>query len=318
MDRSPLLSSAAALGGIWACYQLYKLASFAYLYLIHRSSLDRYRIPDLSGPAWALVTGASDGIGRGFAEELCHRGFNVILHGRNEKKLNVVRDALLYQWPEREIRILVIDAMHEASDAAKIDAAATQLKDVNLKILINNVGGGAGMPSFVPLENRTAGQVTNFINLNAQFPSQITRALLPLLIKQKPALILNIGSGSSEIPGPYLSVYSGSKAYNKVWSRSLAAEMKAEGHNIEVICILIGMVSTAGLPKETSLWIPTSRQMAKSSLNVVGCGRYEVWPYWPHALQLKVITSLPKQVMEIVLIGTIKKEAAREAESKES
>lgn len=307
----PSLSGTLAVaGGLWASRQVYDLASFVYLHFIRRSSLERYKQSNSQGSAWALVTGASDGIGRGFAEELCHCGFNVILHGRNENKLQGVKDALLKQWPEREIRILIIDALNDSGSIPKLEAAAAQLKDINLKILVNNVGGSAGMPSFTALEKRTGSEVTKYIDLNAHFPTQITRVLLPLLIRQNPALIINIGSGASEAPGPYLSVYSGSKAFNKAWSRSLGAEMKAEGHDVEVICILIGLVATDAMQKAPSLSIPSPRQMAKSSLNVVGSGQSEVWAYWPHALQFGLILSLPKWMVETAVTSMVRKEKA--------
>ncbi|KAK4550705.1 hypothetical protein LTR36_000284 [Oleoguttula mirabilis] len=314
----PLLAALATVGGLWTSFQMYNLASFIYLHFVRRSSLDRYKQSGSQGPAWALVTGASDGIGRGFAEELCHRGFNVIIHGRNEKKLQGVKDALLQQWPQREIRLLIIDAADGRGAISEIEAAATQLQDVNIRVLINNVGGTAGMPSFLTLEERSASDVAKFIDLNAQFPTLITRALLPLLIKCKPALILNMGSASSEIPAPWTTVYSGSKAYNKAWSRSLGAEMKAEGHDIEVICILLGVTATAMMQKKTSLMIPSSRQMAKSSLDVVGCGRSEVWAYWPHAVQFGPVLNLPQSVIEKISIGALRNEkAADEAKLKD-
>lgn len=118
----------AAIGGLWVLYQLHNLGSFAYLHFLRRSSLGRYMQSDSQGSAWALVTSASDGIGRGFAEELCHRGFNVVIHGQNEKKLEQVRDPLLEQWPTRELRLLIIDATDAHSTGAKLEAAVTPWK----------------------------------------------------------------------------------------------------------------------------------------------------------------------------------------------
>ena len=70
--------------------------------------LGRYLHPDKE--CWALITGASDGIGFGLAEELCLRGFNVILHSRNRDKLELKKRELEAQFPKSQIAIAVGDA----------------------------------------------------------------------------------------------------------------------------------------------------------------------------------------------------------------
>ena len=101
---------------------------------------------------------------------------------------------------------------------------------------MNNVGGdGSSKIKYAPLQERASSEVQGIVDMNATFPTEITRVLLPLLTRQKAALIINIGSGASEVAVPYLSVYSGAKAYDRAWSRTLAAELKAEGHNVEVL-----------------------------------------------------------------------------------
>lgn len=246
-NRRPVVTTTfAALGGIWAAYKLKSLLDFSYLHFLHRSSLDRYKASKSHDPtteAWALVTGASDGIGRGFSEELLARGFNVILHGRNEKKLNDVKSELSKQWPDRQIRIFVFDA---TGDIRELELAVQQLAGLNIQVLINNIGAGQ-RPFWVPLAENTAKRIGLSVDVDARFPTEITRILLPELVKNSPSLIINIGSLASESPVPYASVLSGTKAYNKAWSRSLGLEMMAEGHEIEVLHILVGMVATVSL-----------------------------------------------------------------------
>lgn len=311
-----------AAGGIWTSYQLWKLATFVYLHFVRRGTLSRYNRSQNSdgGASWALITGASDGIGKGFAEELCHRGFDVVLHGRNEAKLNAVKDTLMRQWPRRDVRIMVIDAGSEAGDTSKVQTAVHQLRDINLTVLVNNVGGAGGIkPTWVSLDKRTSTEITLFMDLNMRFPTEITRQLLPQLTRAKSALIINVGSAAGNFPTPYLSVYSGSKAYNNAWSRSLRAEMIAEGHDVEVLCLLVGMVSTGSLPKATNLFCPSSRRLAQSSLDVVGCGRNEIWAYWPHALQFGLIGLLPEWLMMRTVTGIARKgKAHEEREAKQS
>lgn len=304
-ENRAITTTLAALGGIWTSYQLYKLTSFSYLHFLRPSSLSRYK--DKSGTpskaAWALVTGASDGIGKGFAEELCYRGFNVVLHGRNEKKLNGVRDELLKQWPNVEIRVLVIDAGAQPFPIPEIEAAVDQLKDLNLRVLVNNVGGSGGIkPVFRALAESTPDRSQTFLDINARFTTEITRVLLPLLYKKSPALVLNVGSFVSEIAAPYLTMYSGSKSYGKAWSRSLDLEQRAEGRDVEVISIMVGQVATNADPRPTSFFIPSSRGMAKASLDKVGCGYSVVFGYWPHYLNYWIMTQTPAFIAERVVM----------------
>ncbi|PSN69568.1 short chain dehydrogenase [Corynespora cassiicola Philippines] len=300
--RPTVITTLAAIGSLWSVYQLYNLASLIYLNFLRPGSLDKYRQDAV--PAWALITGASDGIGKGFAEELCARGFNVVLHGRNESKLQAVKDEFLKQWPQREIKLLVLDAEVGARSPSALNSAVKQITNLNLKVLINNVGGSGGLkPAWKAFHQRTAEETLKFIDLNTTFPTEITRTLLPQIIKNQPTLIMNIGSVTSEVPCAYGSVYSGTKAYIKAWSRSLSLEVKGEGHNVEVMGILVGSVSSGSQPAPITFFCPTSRCMARYSLDKVGCGKDVLWGYWPHHLEFGVIMSLPTAIMKKIILG---------------
>ncbi|KAL9112670.1 MAG: hypothetical protein Q9187_007730, partial [Circinaria calcarea] len=179
------------LGILTTCYYFLRFFQFIYLF-IRPSSLPRYlRRPS----SWALITGASSGIGFGFAQELCSRGFNVILHGRNPNKLERLQAELQRQFPDRSIRIAIADAV-QSKVASSIEDIVSSLRDLQLTVLINNIGGITGMapPPFKTLAAYTAQEVDETIKVNAGFATQITRALLPVLQKNQPSLILNIGS----------------------------------------------------------------------------------------------------------------------------
>lgn len=285
------LKPLAAVGGLWASYQLWKLTNFTWYHFLRPNNLKKYK--GGKGEPWALVTGASDGIGTGFAEELCQQGFNVVLHGRNEKKLQGVRDTLQSQWPERKFKILILDAVKDCN-TAKLEEALAELKAINLKVLINNVGGGLGKPIFENFVEQAPKTVDAWIDVNLRFPTQLTRQLLSNLIANQPALIINIGSAASEVPSPWLSVYSGAKAYNKSWSRSLATEMIDAGHDIDCHAIVVGAVSTNRMKRKIDMQTPSTRVMAKSSLGYAGSGQTVVPAYWGHDFMLWTFSLLPE------------------------
>ena len=127
-------------------------------------------------------------------------------------------------------------------------SALAEVLDLNITVLINNVGG-AQRPLWLSLANDKAERIQRPIDVDVRFTTEITRLLLPQLIKSSPAVVINVGSLASELACPYGSVLSGAKAYNKAWSRSLNLEMKAEGNDIEIMHVLVGMVATVSIGK---------------------------------------------------------------------
>lgn len=219
----PSLSVALKTVGILVIgHYLYNAASFVALYL-EPSKLQRY-LHDTDGrPAWALVTGSTSGIGKSFVHELAERGFNIVVHGRNIEKCTKLVDDLRKSFPAQDFRIILADAervacgnCHEKAAAARdgnsvdFDAIVALLGDLNLTVLINNAGGGPQNPTFATLDYFPEQQVTSNVCLNLFFPMHLMNRLIPLLERNSPALIMNIGS-LSDIGIPYLAPYSASK-----------------------------------------------------------------------------------------------------------
>ena len=304
------------IGVLTALYLLTRLVFHAHTYL-RRSSLPYYLHP--SNPTWALITGATDGIGLGFAQELCQRGFNVILHGRNPKKLQHVQAQLAREYPLAKTKTVVFDASHPTDGLELV--VQEWIGDAELSVLINNVGGQGGLTSktYQTLEESTGKDVDNILNVNARFATQITRVLLPALVRHSPSLVMNISSIAA-LGLPYLDVYAGAKGYIDSFTRALGAEMVAEGKQIEVLGIQVGSVRSAGNDVDEGFFIPTSRQLAKAALEKVGCGRLVLCAFWPHALQLGLAKMLPEKWMQGFSIRTIKglKVLSEEKERRES
>ena len=318
-QSSLLTKFLVAIGILWSTQTTFRLVEFFHLYFLRRTSLPKYvSAPSSKSETWALVTGASDGIGLAFAEELLSRHINVVLHGRNKSKLESVQTNLLRKYPTRQIRLLILDASTTASNASALSAATQSLTTLNLRILINNLGGtGTVTTLWAPLSARSCSDIGQILDITARFPTEITREILPLLTHNQPSLILNIGSGISDFATPYIEVYAGAKAYNQAFSRSLALEMRAEGNDVEVLHLQAGMVSTDPRVRGVSLMVPSARDFARRSLDVVGCGREVVWPYWMHAVQFGVIGWLWEGVRNwLVLRMAMREKAVDEREGK--
>ena len=302
-------------------YLLYNIFNFLYLHFFRPSSISRYTHPAQGprvatryndGRTWALITGASDGIGKGFAEEWCSRDSHIILHGRNAAKLNKVKAALNAQWPNIQIKLAVIDA-GDAKMVEKIEDLAREVVDLPIKVLINNVGGsGPVRPTWRELQRRTREEIDLLIDVNLRFSTHLTRVMLPILLRNKSSLILNVGSVAALIPSPWLTVYAGSKAFNLAWSRSLTAEMRATGEDVEVLGIIVGEVQAQhNSTRDTGLFRPSSRTMARAALGMVGCGKAVVTPYVGHALQMAMVGILPESLLNWLSIRVLEATKAK-------
>jgi 17beta-estradiol 17-dehydrogenase / very-long-chain 3-oxoacyl-CoA reductase len=298
------------------------LPSFSYgttKRLRSRPRFNEYVSNDEADQSWALVTGASDGIGRAFAFELCSRGVNVIIHGRNEEKLLKMQRELLGKYSTRLVEIAVIDAAVYDNNAAltSLVERCKSLSKGRLRILVNNVGGAnnlIGDTVLRALGNTSLGEVDTLINVNVRFPTLLTTALLPLFTASDhpQSLIINIGSIAGVTAVPYTVVYGGCKSFNLSFSKSLAAELKALGHDkqVEVLGIIVGSVDTPGAPatEEEALITITPQQMARGALSCVGHGKRLVFGHWKHSLTVRLMSILPESFLIKQLNGAMKKQ----------
>ena len=272
-------------------FQLFK---FMIPYL-RSSQLLKYKTED----AYALITGATDGIGKAMAIELANNGFNVIIHGRNLEKLKLVENEII----TKNTTCKVIHLVHDGSKNSKMDISA--VANLPITILINNVGVGP-ISELAEMSNQ---EIDETVMLNAIFPSQLTHDLIPSF--KKPALILNVSSYAGLLPPPYLAVYAGTKAYNNAFSISLARELE----NIEVISLLTGSVNTGSNRKPVSFMRPSAETYAKCVLNRIGCGRQSIMPYWQHAIQTFLISMLPQKFIDKATKNALKKELSAKGSS---
>ncbi|KAJ7842518.1 hypothetical protein B0H13DRAFT_2098690 [Mycena leptocephala] len=281
---SPVTTVLTAFGTLVATYYAYNIFSFLYLFIFHRSTISRYLQPANTPAAsstsehrpWALITGASDGIGLAFAHELASDGFNIILHGRSPTKLAAVAAALKAQYPHISTRLFVLDG-YPCSAPAIDDYVRGLAKDgLCIRILVNNIGGGSLVsPTFRPLTHLTAVEVQLLFDLNVGFPTLLTRALLPVM--QEPALVLNLGSF-----------------------------LRAEGRDVEVMGLVVGEVQSAGHPGPVGPVMCSSRTLARSALDKVGCGRHTVAPWWRHAAILALVQCLPDALLNWSMVRMTK------------
>ena len=126
----------ALLGTVVFLYHLLKLADFAWFYFLRPSN--GYKKYQQGPQSYAVITGATDGIGKSLAKNLYRKGFNVIIHGRNEKKLGATVEEIRALREDGIVESFIADATSASVDFVSI---AKRFDNLNITLLINNVGG---------------------------------------------------------------------------------------------------------------------------------------------------------------------------------
>ncbi|KIV83962.1 hypothetical protein PV11_05942 [Exophiala sideris] len=282
------------LGAFTAASTVFKVLSLARLYLSPSSlSLNRWK----HGNPYALVTGATDGIGWGIVDALVARGFSIILHGRDRNKLEDRRAILQKQYPSLKIEILVFDVLKDPYD--NIEKLVSGISHLNVTILVNNVGGIPFMPGYITLAEHDSSQIDHVIDMNARFLAHFTRYMMPILSRNGPSLIMNIGS-AAEFGLPCATVYSGAKGFVLSFSEALARECKISKTPVDVLNINLGDVSTKQTPTPVRFANPLAKDFGRDVVGRVGAAvasdRNTVTPHIPHAIFLGVLKPLPEFV----------------------
>lgn len=164
---------------------------------------------------WAVITGASDGIGKEYAFQLASKGFNVVLVSRTQAKLETLASEIEAKY-KVETKVVAFDASTDAEDNYK--SLGDAISGLPVTVLINNVGQSHSIPvPFLETENK---ELQDIITINVTATLKITQTVAPVIAetvskekKKVRGLILTMGSFGGLLPTPYLATYSGSKSF---------------------------------------------------------------------------------------------------------
>jgi uncharacterized protein len=175
----------------------------------------------------ALVTGASEGLGRDLADLFARDGHSLILVARNEERLNELAGKLHEEF-HVEAQVIAQDLSVPGASQAVFD----RLGDTEIEFLVNNAGFGT-IGRFAKAEVQTQ---LAMLQVNVVALTHLTRLILPAMLKRKSGRIMNMASVAGMLPGPYMSVYYASKAYVISFSEALATEVADSGVTVTAIC----------------------------------------------------------------------------------
>ncbi|OQR77748.1 estradiol 17-beta-dehydrogenase 12-B isoform 1 [Tropilaelaps mercedesae] len=229
---------------------------------------------------WAVITGASDGIGRAYAEQLADKGLNIVLISRTLSKLEQVAAGIQQKF-KVETKVLSVD--FSSSDRGYYDAIKKLLADIEISVLVNNVGMSFPYPEYYTLVPDGDVLMDQLIQANCTAATRMMRIILPAMAERKTGVIINISSLSSMYPLPLLSVYAGTKAYLDFVSQAVNTEYKRFG--IVVQCVKPAFVSTKmSKIRHASINVPTPDAYVKQALTTVGL-EASTYGYVPHKIR---------------------------------
>ncbi|SFQ76019.1 SDR family NAD(P)-dependent oxidoreductase [Hymenobacter arizonensis] len=257
--------------------------------------------------SYALVTGASRGIGRAISLLLAQRGYDLLLVARSEDQLlSLVQE--IGQKHHRQAHMLALDLA--TAGAAETVAAWANRQTNELAILINNAGYGL----WGRFEQLSLAEQQNMLQLNMTLPVALTHALLPALHKAPKGYILNVASTAAYQAVPSLALYAASKAFLLSFSRGLRYELKTS--NISVTCLCPGATTTsfadrAGMGAELQATANkvsmTAEAVAEAAVTGMLAGEAELIPGILNKVSAGLTSVVPKGIVEKIAAGIYEK-----------
>jgi short-subunit dehydrogenase len=182
-----------------------------------------------ASPRWALVTGASTGIGAEFARELARRGWHLVLTARSENRLQELAAELA---GAHQVEVRVIPGDLALSGAPAELEAATEGAGVPVDLLVNNAGFG----HLGPLAEHDDAHLRGMIAVNVGALSELTRRFGARMGARGRGYILNVASTAAFQPGPLMAVYYATKAYVLSFSEAARNEFAPLGVSVTTLC----------------------------------------------------------------------------------
>ena len=221
----------------------------------------------------ALVTGASRGIGPYIARALSREGALVICIARNEEKLKDIEKQIIDEGGNAQIVPFDLNKSHRLKELVQ------KLKDYNVDevdILVNN----AGIEKYNHYTDNNYESILSIITVNLLAPMELTRLILPGMLKRRQGNIINIASLAGRKGVAYNSIYSASKAGMIKWGDGLRQELHGTG--VSVSTIMPGYINEAGMffdggfPAPKLLGTSPPQKVSDAVLKAIKTGKGEI------------------------------------------
>lgn len=243
---------------------------------------------------WALVTGASSGLGVDFARMLAERGCHLILVARRTDLLEKVKTEIQGHF-ENEILLVSCDLSHPSGIQTLLNEIEKQ--KIQVDILINNAGFGI----FKEFSEFDLAKQLNMIDLNIKTVVELSHHFGKKMKEQKFGYILNVASTAAFQPGPYFNVYCATKSFVLSFTEALHIEMAP--HNVSVTTLCPGVTKTeffdiaGNTPPMLRMIMMKSEQVCRIGLEALFAGKMTVIPGFINKLFVFSIRFTPRSLV---------------------
>ena len=246
---------------------------------------------------WALITGASSGIGRELARLCAADGYHVVLVARRAAQLEVAGGGAGGAAPDRGLGHPARSSL--ARRRRRTGAGALERRAIVPTVLINNAGVGLyGLHADVALEDELG-----LVDLNIASVVALTKHLLPGLRARGQGRILNVASIASFVPGPYMSVYYATKAFVLSYSEALSYELAGSGVTVTALCpgpTASEFQARAGVRRSVGrglVRLAPADAVARSGYRAMQAGRRVVIPGFVNRVMVAALRILPRRLV---------------------
>lgn len=178
---------------------------------------------------WVLITGASTGIGKMFAQALAARGANLVLCARGLARLEELATSLR---TEHNVHVEICASDLQVPGAAATLSAELAARGIAIDLLINNAGFGAAGR----FQRQDASHIASMTQLNCVALAELTHLLLPPMLAKRRGGVINVASIAAFVPTPFMAVYGATKAYVLSFTAALREELRGTGVHVAAVC----------------------------------------------------------------------------------
>ncbi|HKF46538.1 MAG TPA: SDR family oxidoreductase [Terracidiphilus sp.] len=238
---------------------------------------------------WALVTGASAGIGVALARELARNGAKLILTARRKDRL----DALAQELRATGVEVRTIAADLEDTAAPQQLYDATEGTGIAVDILIDN----AGLGQFGEFHTNPVDQELRQVRVNCEAVVRVARMFVPRMVERKRGWVLITASTASFQPLPLSATYAATKVFDRFFALALAQEVARYGVNVTALCPGLTEseffdVARAQAFRRTGT-VQSAEEVARIGLAALAAGRRTVIPHTSGRWMARMVRFLP-------------------------
>eukprot|EP00475_Leptophrys_vorax_P029849 TRINITY_DN4416_c0_g1_i1.p1 TRINITY_DN4416_c0_g1~~TRINITY_DN4416_c0_g1_i1.p1 ORF type:complete len:319 (-),score=86.33 TRINITY_DN4416_c0_g1_i1:33-989(-) len=312
----------AVIGVGYSAYLAWKLVRYIKDYSFHGHSLHKFKVRPTpvsqAEQTFALVTGASYGVGEGMAIDLAREGFNLVITARSGELLHQLSEKLQKQFEGIKVHVIVEDAASTGAAERVYEQISREV--IPVSVLVNNVGVTNKVETDFETQDWT--EISNLIKVNVEFTTRLTQLMIPVLRSTQKSkqvsrsAIINVSSYTARVAAPYLAAYSATKAYEIQLSRSLSYEV--ENENINVLCAVPQQIkSKATGYEQSSFLILEPEQFARDTWRFIG-RRTAVTPSFSHSLMAAIGNVVPEATAARMFLSMMKQEKERKLHKKDN